>query len=100
VEAGITGCEYLVAETGSILVSSAQQGGRRLFIYPPAHIVIASKKQVVLSLEDGYAALSEKYQNNLPSQILLITGPSRTADIEKTLILGAHGPKELHVFLY
>ena len=43
--------------------------------------------------------IREKYKTRLPSQITLITGPSRTADIEKTLVLGAHGPKELHVFI-
>jgi L-lactate dehydrogenase complex protein LldG len=100
VEVGITGCEYLIAQTGSVLVSSAQKGGRRLFIYPPVHIVIASKNQLVKTLDEAYEAVSKKYSNNLPSQLLLITGPSRTADIEKTLTLGAHGPKELHVYLH
>ena len=100
IEAGITGCECLVAQTGSVLVSSAQKGGRKLFIFPPIHIIIASKNQMVNSLEDAYQAISDKYSNNLPSQLLLITGPSRTADIEKTLTLGAHGPKELHILLH
>jgi len=100
IEISITGCEFLVAQTGSALVSSAQQGGRKLFIYPPQHLVIASKKQIVNTLDETYSAISEKYGNDLPSQLLLITGPSRTADIEKTLTLGAHGPKSLHVFLY
>jgi len=100
IEVGITGCEFLVAQTGSALVSSAQKGGRKMFIFPPIHIIIASKNQMVNSLEDAYQAISDKYSNNLPSQLLLITGPSRTADIEKTLTLGAHGPKELHILLH
>jgi len=100
IEISITGCEFLVAQSGSVLVSSAQKGGRKQFIYPPQHFVIASKKQLVNSLGEAYSAISEKYGNHLPSQLLLITGPSRTADIEKTLTLGAHGPKGLHVFLY
>lgn len=99
-EVGITGCEFLVAQTGSALVSSAQKGGRQLFIYPPVHIIIASKKQMVNTLDEAYQTVTEKYSNNLPSQLLLITGPSRTADIEKTLTLGAHGPKELHIYLH
>ncbi|WP_217652622.1 LUD domain-containing protein [Tangfeifania diversioriginum] len=61
---------------------------------------MVSKKQLVNSLGEAYSAISEKYGNHLPSQLLLITGPSRTANIEKTLTLGAHGPKGLHVFLY
>ncbi|HKI89791.1 MAG TPA: LUD domain-containing protein [Draconibacterium sp.] len=99
IEAGITGCEFLIAHTGSVMVSSAQKGGRQMFVYPPVHLVIAKKIQLVAFLEDAYSEIMEKYRDNLPSQITLITGPSRTADIEKTLILGAHGPRELHVFI-
>ncbi len=99
VEAGITGCEFLVARSGTVMVSSAQGGGRQLSVYPPVHIVIARKNQLVESLEEAYSGILEKYNDNLPSQIALITGPSRTADIEKTLVLGAHGPKEIRVFL-
>lgn len=99
IEIGITGCEFLIAHTGSAMVSSAQKGGRQLFVYPPVHIIIAKKDQLVDYLESAYIAIQNKYKNDLPSQITLITGPSRTADIEKTLILGAHGPRELHVFL-
>jgi L-lactate dehydrogenase complex protein LldG len=100
IEVGITGCEFLVAHTGSVMVSSAQQGNRQMFVYPPIHIVIAERSQIVDYLENAYLQIQNKYKKNLPSQITIVTGPSRTADIEKTLILGAHGPKELHVFLY
>ena len=100
VEVGITGCEFLVAQTGSALVSSAQKGGRKMFIYPPVHIIVASKNQLINTLEEAYQNITVKYAGNLPSQLLLITGPSRTADIEKTLTLGAHGPKELHIYLH
>lgn len=100
IEVGITGCEFLIAQTGSVLVSSAQKGGRQLFVYPPVHIVFARKEQLVETLEKAYSEILKTHTNSLPSQITLITGPSRTADIEKTLILGAHGPKEIHVFLY
>lgn len=99
IEVGITGCEFLIAHTGSIMVSSAQRGGRQMFVYPPVHIVIANKNQLVGYLDEAYAGIREKYKSDFPSQIVLITGPSRTADIEKTLVLGAHGPRELRVFL-
>ena len=99
IEVGITSCEFLIAHTGSVMVSSAQEGGRQLFIYPPVHIIIAKANQVVDYLEAAYAGIQNKYGKNLPSQITLITGPSRTADIEKTLVMGAHGPKEVHVFI-
>ena len=99
IEVGITGCEFLIAHTGSVMVSSAQKGGRQLFVYPPIHIIVATKNQIVDYLEAAYSAFQNKYRENLPSQIAIITGPSRTADIEKTLVMGAHGPRELHVFL-
>ena len=98
-DVGITYCEALVARNGSVLVSNGTAAGRRLSIYPHIHIVIAYTSQLVLDLKDGFKVLKEKYPENMPSMISNITGPSRTADIEKTLVLGAHGPKELYVFL-
>lgn len=94
----ITGCEYIVAQTGSVIVSAAQTGSRRAFAYPSTHIVIARKEQLIGELSDSIMKVSERYKTGLPSQITVITGPSRTADIEKTLVMGAHGPKELIVF--
>lgn len=96
---GITFCEALVARNGSVLVSNGTAAGRRLSIYPHIHVVIAYTSQLVLDLKDGFKLLKEKYPENMPSMVSNITGPSRTADIEKTLVLGAHGPKELYVFL-
>lgn len=98
-EVGITLCEALVARNGSVMVSNGAAAGRRLSIYPHNHIVIAKTSQLVLDLKDAFSILKNKYGNQLPSMISAITGPSRTADIEKTLVLGAHGPKELFVFL-
>lgn len=99
IEAGITSCEFLIAHTGSVMVSSAMKGGRQLSVYPRVHVVVARKDQIVDYLNAAYSGIQNKYKNQLPSQITLITGPSRTADIEKTLVMGAHGPRELHVFI-
>lgn len=99
IEVGITGCEYLIAHTASVMVSSKQGIGRQMFVYPPVHIVLANENQFVDYLETAYDNIIEKYKEQIPSLISLITGPSRTADIEKTLVLGAHGPKELYVFI-
>ena len=96
---GITRCDYLIARFGSVMVSSALSSGRRLFIYPEIHIVIAKASQVVAELKDALKGMKQKYAGKFPSQITVITGPSRTADIEKTLVMGAHGPKELYVFM-
>jgi L-lactate dehydrogenase complex protein LldG len=98
-EVGFTLCEALIARNGSILLSNAGMAGRRLSIYPPVHIVLAYTSQIVTDLKDGFKLLKSKYGNQLPSMISNVTGPSRTADIEKTLVMGAHGPKELFVFL-
>lgn len=98
-DVSITGCEYLVARTGTIVMSSAQQSGRTTSVYAPIHICIAYSKQMVYDLKDALAFLKEKYKNNIPSQITFASGPSRTADIEKTLVTGVHGPKEVYCFL-
>lgn len=98
-EGGITGCEALIARTGSIMVSSRQAGGRTLSAFPPVHIVIATIDQVVQDIQDGFDVIKKNYPRLIPSQISLITGPSRTADIEKTLVKGIHGPKEVYLFL-
>jgi L-lactate dehydrogenase complex protein LldG len=98
-EVGITLCEALIARNGSILLSNQNEAGRRLSIFPHHHIVIARTGQMVMDLKDGFQLIKNKYGSQIPSMISTITGPSRTADIEKTLVLGAHGPKELFVFL-
>lgn len=97
-DAGITTCECLVARTGSILVSSRKESGRALPIFPPVHIVIAYNNQLYFDLKEALQYVVEKYNGNLPSMISIASGPSRTADIEKTLVLGAHGPKEVYIF--
>jgi L-lactate dehydrogenase complex protein LldG len=98
-DAAITGCECLVARTGSIVLSSAQQQGRTTSVYAPVHICIAYGNQVKADIKDALIFLKEKYGNALPSLISFATGPSRTADIEKTLVVGVHGPKEVYCFL-
>ena len=99
-QAAVTGCEYLVARTGSVVVSACGASGRQLNIFPSVHIVIARKDQLVDYPEGALVALTQKYKEKIPSMISFVSGPSRTADIEKTLVLGAHGPKTLHVFIY
>lgn len=96
---GITACEFLISRLGSIMVSSRQAAGRKLNVYPEIHIVVAYTQQLVPDLRHAFAGIMNKYGKKLPSMISVITGPSRTADIEKTLVMGAHGPKELYVFL-
>lgn len=96
---GLSFCECLIARTGSIMITSKQISGRRLPIYSNFHIVVAYTSQLVNNVKDGLKFIREKYNNQLPSMISTITGPSKTADIEKTLVQGAHGPREIFVFL-
>lgn len=98
-DASITGCELLVARTGSIFLSNTTSSGRTTSVYAPVHICIAKTSQLVYSLEDALLNLTNKYGSQLPSVLSLATGPSRTADIEKTLVVGVHGPKEVYCFL-
>jgi len=96
---GLTSCEALVARTGSIVVVPATASGRRLSIYPDQHLVLARPSQLVPEIGDALRAVQARYGAQLPSMLSLTTGPSRTADIEKTLVLGAHGPRRLSLFL-
>ncbi|HET7002515.1 MAG TPA: LUD domain-containing protein [Puia sp.] len=98
-DASVTSCEALIARTGSILMSSAQESGRTVSVYAPVHICIAYTSQLVYDIRDGLEMMSLKYKDRIPSFITLATGPSRTADIEKTLVVGVHGPKDVYVFL-
>lgn len=96
---GITTCEFLTARTGSVIISSRQLSGRRINVFPEIHVVVASTNQLVNDVKDGLSQLKEIYEKGFPSSVTVISGPSRTADIEKTLVMGAHGPKELYVLL-
>jgi L-lactate dehydrogenase complex protein LldG len=97
-EVSITSCEFLIARTGSIVLSSVHQG-RIPSVYAPVHICIATTSQLVYDIKDGLNGLKDKYLQYLPSLITFATGPSRTADIEKTLVVGVHGPKEVYCFV-
>jgi len=99
IEVSITECEALIARLGSVMVSSKQVNGRRLNFIPDTHIVIANREQIVATVKDAIELINNKYEDEFPSMTTIITGPSRTADIEKTLVMGAHGPRTLIVFV-
>jgi len=99
-DAGITECDALIAQTGGVLVTSRSTGGRALTILPPHHVVVARREQLLPDLPAAFDFLQKKYAPDFPSMISFITGPSRTGDIERILVLGAHGPKQLTIFCY
>jgi L-lactate dehydrogenase complex protein LldG len=97
-DAGISECDALIAQTGTVLVTNRSAGGRALSVLPPHHVVLARREQLVADLPAAFELLKAKYADNYPSMISFITGPSRTGDIERILVLGAHGPKKLTIF--
>jgi L-lactate dehydrogenase complex protein LldG len=97
-DVGLTECDALVAQTGSVLVTNKSAGGRVLSVLPPHHVVLAQYDQLVPDLEAAFKVLRDLYSNNWPSFMSFITGPSRTGDIERILVLGAHGPKRLSIY--
>ena len=98
-DAGLTECEALVAQTGSVLVSAFSAGGRALSVLPPHHVVLARRSQMVPDLTAALQRVQEKFKDKFPSFLSFISGPSRTGDIERILVLGAHGPKKLTILL-
>jgi L-lactate dehydrogenase complex protein LldG len=99
-DAGISECDALIAQTGTVVVTSRSTGGRALSVLPPHHVVLARRAQLVADLPAAFKVLKAKYGASYPSMISLITGPSRTGDIERILVLGAHGPKKLTILCW
>jgi L-lactate utilization protein LutC len=95
---GISGVDYLIAETGSLVVLTRSEQPRSLSLLPPIHIAIARPAQIVADLFDWF---DDRHSNNraLPACVSIITGPSKTGDIELKLVTGVHGPGEVHVIL-
>jgi len=99
-DVGISGCDVLVAQTGTVVVTNRSAGGRALSVLPPHHVVVATRDQLVRDLTAAFARVQETYGASYPSMVSFITGPSRTGDIERILVLGAHGPKKLTVLCW
>lgn len=95
-DVAITTAHELIARTGQLVLSSASAGGRTASVYTPVHICVAYTHQIVYDIKDG---LQLYKQPNYPSMVSFAAGPSRTADIEKTLVVGVHGPKQVYCFL-
>ena len=97
VSAGITGADYALADTGSLVLFSSPQEARMISLLPPLHLAVIRKEQILSGLDELFSL--EPMPGDRSSSMVLITGPSRTADIEQILIRGVHGPGEIHVIL-
>jgi L-lactate dehydrogenase complex protein LldG len=95
---GVTGTFCAVAETGTLMLLSGAQTHPATSLLPETHVAIVPVSRIVQSMEDGWDLL-RKEKGELPRQVAFVSGPSRTADIELTLVLGIHGPTRVHVVL-
>jgi L-lactate dehydrogenase complex protein LldG len=98
-DTAITSCDYLVARTGSIVMSSAQPGGSTISAYAPVHICIAYVDQLVYDTYEVLKAIKNRNTKDIPSFITFAAGPGSTSDIENSRIIGTHGPQEIYLFL-
>jgi L-lactate utilization protein LutC len=98
-DVSVSGVDYLVAETGSVALLSRPDQPRALSLLPPVHVAVADRGQLLPDLFDLFEARLWAERQGLPSCLSLITGPSKTGDIELRLVTGVHGPGEVHVVL-
>ena len=97
---GVTGVDYAVAETGSVVLLARSEVSRLPALLPPVYVVVVEKGKVLPSLDELFTLRRDEfYLDNLGSYLNIITGPSRTADIAQTLVTGVHGPGDVHMVL-
>lgn len=99
VDCGITGVRAALAETGSLVMNSDAHNSRGLSLIPPLHLAIVRPGDILPDMIDYWASLRGIPNHELPSNIVFITGPSKTADIEGELVTGVHGPEAVHILL-
>jgi L-lactate utilization protein LutC len=95
VDIGITSADYALADTGTLVLLSTPQEARLISLLPPAHIAIVPRERILTGLDELFSVLPKPAE--LSSSMVLITGPSRTADIEQILVRGVHGPGQITV---
>ena len=98
---GITGADYAIADTGTLVLLTDEDRPRSVSLLPPIHLAIIRKSDIVSDIRELFIILKQRLDagQSTPSCMTFITGPSRTADIELNLTLGVHGPKELYVII-
>lgn len=95
---GITGCFCAIAETGTLMLLSGPPTPATVSLLPETHIALVPVARIVATMEDAFALLRAEH-GELPRAVNFISGPSRTGDIEQTIVLGAHGPCRVHLIL-
>ncbi len=92
---GITGADYALADTGSLVLISSPREARMISLLPPVHVAVVARDRILTGLDELFTLVPQPAE--VTSSMVLITGPSRTADIEQFLVRGVHGPGEVHV---
>ena len=95
---GVTGCFCAIAETGTLLLTSSPTTPNAASLLPATHIAIVNASRIVQGMEEAWNLVRAELKQ-LPRACSFISGPSRTADIEQTLVIGAHGPYRVHIIL-
>lgn len=95
---GITGAFCAIAETGTLMMLSGPSTPAAVSLLPETHVAVVSKTRIVRGMEDAWDLLRAEFEH-VPRAVNFISGPSRTADIEQTVTLGAHGPYRVHIIL-
>ena len=99
-DVGVTGVDYAIAETGTCVLLAKRGVSRLVSLLPPVHVAVVERGQILPSLDELFTLYRQELQHGSPAGYMnLITGPSRTADIEYTLVTGVHGPGEVHMVL-
>jgi len=96
-DVGITSADYALADTGTLVMLSSQEEARAVSLLPPVHVAVIRRESLLTGLDELFSLVPEP--DTLSSSMVLITGPSRTADIEQILVRGVHGPGEIHVVI-
>jgi L-lactate dehydrogenase complex protein LldG len=94
---GITGADYCLADTGTLVMLSSREEARLISLLPPIHVAVVGSERILSGLDELLASVPQPAEQS--SSMVLITGPSRTADIEQILVRGVHGPGEIHVVI-
>jgi L-lactate dehydrogenase complex protein LldG len=96
---GITGCFCAIAETGTLMLLSGAETPASVSLLPETHVAIVPVARIVATMEDAFALLRAERPGILPRSVNFVSGPSRTGDIEQTIVLGAHGPCRVHIVI-
>jgi L-lactate dehydrogenase complex protein LldG len=95
---GVTGCFCAIAETGTLVVLAGAEMPTATTLLPDTHVAVLPASRIVSGMEEAFA-LIRRERGRLPRAVNLISGPSRTGDIEQTVVVGAHGPYRVHILV-